>query len=401
MMSEESGIQPAKRMDNFKVHFFAQVAVKILRMQSEGLKVIRLDEGSPDLPPTQEIINELTRSANEPTSHSYQPHKGNQELRQAWASMYQRLYRIELNPEKEILPLIGSKEGVFHFPLAFINPGDVVLIPDPGYITYTRGAIHAEGVPYYLPLKPENGYLPDLDLIPKEILRKARIMWLNYPNNPTSATASLDFFYRVIDFARRNHILVCHDAAYCQITYDHYPSPSILQVEGALTTAVEFNTLSKSHNMAGWRAGVIVGNREAIAAFFPIKTNIDSGHFLPVMQAATVAMTGDQKWIKERNEVYRKRRDILVQALHKNGLMAQVPSASLYIWCPIFPGWTSETFAIELLEKAQVSLTPGTVFGANGEGYVRISLTAPDDQIKEAADRLDKIFNELKGKRPG
>jgi LL-diaminopimelate aminotransferase len=399
-MIEHQTLQPAQRMENYKVHFFAQVAAKISRMQAEGWDVIRLDEGSPDLPPASPIIDALARSASLPTSHSYQSHRGTKELRQAWAGMYNRLYGIHLHPDHEILPLIGSKEGVFHFPLTVINPGDVVLIPDPGYITYTRGTIHAGGIPFYLPLRHENGYLPDLQAIPGDILKKAKLLWLNYPNNPTAAVASLDFFRNVIDFARENQILVCHDAAYSQVTYDHFPAPSILQVEGSREVAVEFNTLSKSHNMAGWRVGALVGNSNALNQFFTIKTNIDSGHFLPILHAAAFAMNDDQEWIKGRNDVYRRRRDRLIQVLHKNGLMAGIPSGSLYIWSPVYPGWKSEEFTNDLLEKARVSFTPGTVFGACGEGYMRISLTAPDDQIDEACKRLDANLGLLRERRP-
>ena len=395
----EINLLPSKRMELFRVHFFAKISAKISAMQAEGLDVIKLDEGAPDLPPPSFIIDALNNSARHSTSHSYQPHRGIGELRQAWSSMYDRLYGVNLDPNQEVLPLIGSKEGVFHFPMVMIDPGDIVLIPDPGYITYTRGAVLAGGEPYYMPLLPENNYLPDLSAIPQEVLKKAKIMWLNYPNNPTSACASLDFFEQVVEFGKINQILVCHDAAYSQIAFDKFPAPSIFQIKGAKEAVIEFNTLSKSHNMAGWRVGVALGNREAIRLLYTLKTNVDSGHFQPIMEAATMAMNGDQTWIKERNEIYCQRRDIIIQSLNNVGLFPEIPSGSLYVWSPIFPGWTSEDFATFLLDEAEVSVTPGTVFGQYGEGFIRISMTASNKSIGEAMERMEKALIRMKERR--
>jgi LL-diaminopimelate aminotransferase len=380
----------ARRMDQFDVHFFASLETKIRRMQTEGCDIIRLDVGSPDLPPAPHIIEALHRSALAPDHHGYQPHTGQPGLRLAWATQYQRVHGVELDPATEIVPLLGSKEGIVHLPLAVLNPGDVALVPDPAYITYARGTLLAGGEPCFIPLRPEADFLPDLDAVSPEVLRRARLLWLNYPNNPTSATAPVEFFARAVEFARRHDILLCHDAAYAQVTFDGYRAPSILEIPGAKEVAVEFNTLSKSHNMPGWRVGALVGNAQVLRAYFTLKTNLDSGHFLPVTQAAEAAMTGDQGWLLERNAVYRQRRDLVIAALHACGLEARIPRASLYVWCPVPQGQSSAAFADRLLEMAHVSVTPGTVFGAHGEGFVRIAFTTSTDRIAEAMQRMAK-----------
>jgi LL-diaminopimelate aminotransferase len=382
-------ISTAARMDNLSAHFFARLIGRIAALQAEGQDVIRLDEGNPDLPPAPHILEALTRSAVDPDHHGYQPHRGTGTLRRAWAKAYYDLYQVELNPDTEIVPLLGSKEGVFHLALAYVNPGDVVLAPDPGYITYTRGALIAGGEIYRVPLLPERGFLPDLSAIPADVLRRSRLMWLNYPNNPTAATATLEFLAQAVDFARQHGLLLCHDAAYALVTFDGKPAPSVLQIPGAKDVAVEFNTLSKSHNMAGWRTGAMLGNAQVVSALYTLKTNADSGHFLPVLEATTAALTGDQTWLWQRNQVYRQRRDLLVSALHHIGLPVLTPAASLYVWSLVPPGWDSTAFATAALEEAHVSFTPGTVFGSRGEGYVRFSITAPLERIAQAAQRLE------------
>jgi LL-diaminopimelate aminotransferase len=383
-------IFPAQRIERLPVNFFTSLGAKITGIQAAGGDVIRLDVGSPDLPPAPQIIEALAKSASAPDRHGYQPHKGSLALRTAWAEMYRRVYAVELDPETEIVPLLGSKEGVFHMMLAWVNPGDIVLIPDPGYITYTSGTTFAGGEPYYLPLRPERDFLPDLKSIPEDIASRAKVLWLNYPNNPTAAVALSGFFEEVTAFAHEYQLLVCHDAAYTQVTFDGYRAPSILSIRGAKEVAVEFNTLSKSHNMAGWRVGAAVGNSRALSALYSLKTNADSSHFLPILEAATLAMTGDQAWLIERNEAYRQRRDVALGALQEIGLHAAKPCASLYVWAPVPSGWSSLDFAAALLDEAHVSLTPGTVFGAGGEGYVRIALTAPTHRVAEAMDRITR-----------
>jgi LL-diaminopimelate aminotransferase len=373
--------------------FFASLGDKIDVLQRRGFDVIHLDIGSPDLPPPAHILEALWRGARRAEAHGYQAHNGTGQLRDAWAEMYARLYSVELDPQAEVLPLLGSKEGIFHLPLAVIDPGDMVLIPDPGYITYTQGARFAGGEPYYLPLLPEGDFLPDLASIPEDILKRARLLWLNYPSNPTAATATLEFFAEVMDFARRHDLLVCHDAAYSQVSFDGFQPPSLLQVPGAKDSAVEFNTLSKSHNMAGWRVGAAVGNPHVLRSLYNLKTNSDSGHFLPVLEAATAAMTGDQGWLVERNATYQERRDLVMQALEALGWKARIPKASLYVWFHVPEGWTSEGFAEAALERAHVSLTPGNVFGVHGEGFMRLSFTEATGRVAEAMDRLVKVWS--------
>ena len=343
----------AHRMESLAPHFFAALDAKITAMQAAGQDVIRLDIGAPDLPPPPPVIDALCRSAANSDKHSYQSHIGPPALRLAWAEMYRRVHGVDLDPLTEIVPLLGSKEGIFHLSLALIDPGDRVLIPDPGYITYTRGALLAGGAPFPLPLRPGRDFLPDLQAIPPEVARQAKILWLNYPNNPTGAIASLTFLAEAVEFARQYDILLCHDAAYAQVTFGGYRAPSILEIPGAKEVAIEFNSLSKSHNMAGWRVGAAVGNAQALRSLYTLKTNADSGHFLPVMEAAIAAMTGDQSWQAGRNEVYRQRRDLVITALHARGLPARSPQAGLYVWCPVPAGQTSVEFATRLLEQAR------------------------------------------------
>lgn len=378
----------AGRMAHLAPHFFAALGARLQALQAEGRDIIRLDEGAPDLPPAPHILEALFSSAASPDAHSYQPHRGPLALRRAWAGQYRRLYGVDLDPEQEITPLLGSKEGIFHLSLAFVEPGDLVLVPDPGYITYTRGALVAGGEVQRMPLLPELGYLPDLEALPPQVLRRVKLMWLNYPNNPTAAVANLAFFTRVVELAHRYGFWVCHDAAYMQVAFDGEQPPSLLQAPGAKEVAVEFNTLSKSHNMAGWRSGALLGNAQVVRALYILKTNADSSHFLPIFEASTAALEGDQSWLLERNEIYRQRRDEVVAGLRRIGLAAPAPRASLYVWSSIPPGWDSVSFASAALEQAGVSLTPGTVFGPGGEGFVRISITQPQARIQQAMERL-------------
>ena len=384
-------ISPSQRMAALSPHFFDALNGRIAALQASGADVIRLDVGSPDMPPAPFIVEALARSAAGPDNHGYQSHQGPPALRQAWAEMYRRVHGVALDPQRQIVPLLGSKEGIFHLMMATVNPGDIVLIPDPGYITYTQGTLFAGGQPYCLPLLAENGYLPDLESIPADVLARARVLWLNYPNNPTAAVAPLEFFAQAVDFAFRHNVLLCHDAAYTQISLEGDPLPSLLEVPGAGEVAVEVNTLSKSHNMAGWRVGAAVGSPAALEMLHKLKINVDSSHFLPILDAAVQAMTGDQSWLAMRNEIYSQRRDRVIAGLRAAGLEPEVPRASLYVWCPIPPGWTSAGFAKAMLEEAHVSLTPGTTFGAHGEGYVRISITTPDERIDEAMQRLSAV----------
>jgi LL-diaminopimelate aminotransferase len=381
-------MEVAERVSNLPPYVFARVGRRIRKLQSQGHDVIRLDIGSPDLPPPAFIIEALARSANDRSHHGYGGFYGTPQLRQAMTTYYQRRFGVELDPETEVATLIGSKEGIANTALAFVNQGDTVLVPDPGYPTYTLGTLLAGGEPYPVPLLPEHGFLPDLEAIPGAVARAARILWLNYPSNPTGAIAPLEFFERAVTFARRFDILICHDNPYCDVTFEGYKAPSLLEVPGAKDVALEFNSLSKTYNMAGWRVGMAVGRAAAVEALARIKTNIDSGIFRAIQDAAVVALTGDQEWLKERNEVYRERRDLILAGLQEVGMRARRPRASLYIWAEAPAGYSSEEFATRLLNQAGISITPGTVFGSNGEGYLRISLGMSTDRIGEALERL-------------
>jgi LL-diaminopimelate aminotransferase len=373
-------------------NFFATLSSRVAELRGSGTDVIRLDIGSPDMPPAPHIVEALSQSAWKTNTHGYQSHRGPEALRDAWAGLYQRLHGVTVDPDGLVL-LLGSKEGVFHLSLALLNPGDVALVPDPSYPTYASGASFAGAEPVSVPLLPENGYLPDLGAIPAEVAQRSKILWLNYPNNPTAAVAPLDFFAQAVEFCRHHQILLCHDAAYTQVTFDGYRAHSVLEVPGANEVAIEFNTLSKSHNMAGWRVGVAVGQPAALAALLKFKTHADSAHFLPVLEAATTALTGDQSWLVDRNTIYADRRDLVINALREMGLNPQVPEASLYVWLPLPEAWTSSSeFVLTLLEQAHVSLAPGTIFGSRGEGYVRISLVQPAERLDEAMDRMKNIL---------
>jgi LL-diaminopimelate aminotransferase len=380
----------SRRMQDLTPQFFASLGEKINTLKASGVDVINFDVGSPDMPPAAHIVEALVDASRQPDTHGYQSPRGTGELRHAWAAYYQREHQLELDPERQILQVLGSKEGIFHLTTALVDEGDVVLIPDPGYVTYTHAALFAGGTPVYLPLRPENGWLPDLDNIPEDILQRAKILWLNYPNNPTAATAPIDFFRKAIDLAKAYDFVVCHDAAYTHITYDGYRSPSILELPGALDVAIEFNTLSKTYNMAGWRVGAAVGNAEVLNSLYMLKTRLDSSHFLPVWHGAIAALCGDQGWVARRNGVYQERRDLMLSGINRLGLHAQTPQATFYVWAQIPEGFSSMRFASELLDATGVSVTPGTVFGNCGEGYVRITLCAPKERIEEALDRMER-----------
>ena len=384
-------MKPANRIINLPPYPFARLGKRIAEMKARGVDVIRLDIGSPDMPPPPPIINALCRSAHDPHHHGYGGYYGIPALRRAMAAYYRRRFGVTLDPDSEIVPLIGSKEGIVNISLAYLDPGDVALVPDPGYAPYSMGAYLAAGRVETFPLLAERNYLPDFAAIPADLADRAKLIWLDYPNNPTGATAPLEFFAEAVAFAREHDLLICHDAPYCDLTYDGYVAPSILQVEGAREVAIEFNSLSKLYNMAGWRVGMAVGNRQAAEALARVKTNIDSGIFRAIQDAAIEALTGDQTWLQERNAIYQERRDIILDGLAAVGIRARKPQASLYVWAPVPAGYTSEAFTSRLLEEQGVSITPGTVFGAHGEGYVRISLGADTDRIREAMERLRKL----------
>lgn len=384
-------MKPAKRAQNIPPLFFATLNRRIAQLTAEGADIIKLDAGSPDLPPVPALIDTLKQSADDPGKHNYAGYAGLPHLRQAVADYYGRRFGVELE-DAELLPLIGSKEGLVNLHLAWLDPGDLSLIPDPAYASYYFAPMLAGGRTEAFDLLPERGWLPNLADIPTDSAKAARMLWLNYPNNPTGAIATLEFFAEAVDFCRQFDILLCHDAPYMDVTFDGYRAPSVLQIPGAKEIAVEFNSLSKTYNMAGWRVGMAVGYRVAIEALATVKTQIDSGIAKPIQDMAAAAMTGDQGWVSERNAVYQERRDLCLATLKKMGLEAELPKGALYIWFRVPAGYTSLDFQTRLLEEAHVSITPGGMYGANGEGWARISLVTKTERLKEALDRLETLM---------
>jgi LL-diaminopimelate aminotransferase len=384
-------VKRANRLLNIPPYPFARWAGHVETALRQGVDVIRLDVGNPDTPPPDEVVEALCRSAHQPDHHGYFSYRGLPALREAIAGYYERRFGVTLDPDTEVVPLIGSKEGIVNMALACLDPGDLVLVPDPGYAPYAMGAALAGAEVYAFPLPPERGFLPDLNAIPSAAADKAILMWLNYPNNPTGATADLEFFTQAVDYARRHGLLLCHDAPYCDVAYDGYVAPSLLQVPGASEVAVEFNSLSKTFNMAGWRVGMAVGNADALASLAQVKSNVDSGLFRPLQEAAIRALSADPAWISARNRVYQERLEIVMDGLDATGMEAARPRAALYVWARVAPGWTFGKFALTLLEQAGVAVASGSFFGPAGEGYVRISVTAPTARIREAMERLRRF----------
>jgi LL-diaminopimelate aminotransferase len=375
-------------MGKIPPYFYANLTRRLAELKEAGLDIIRMDAGSPDLPPAPFIIEALGASAHDPKHHGYMPYSGLPEYRAAWGEFYGRRFGVELDAQTEIVGLIGSKEGVFNLALAYVDPGDVVLVPDPGYAPYAAGARFAGGDVVYMPLLARNRYLPDFSAIPAEALRRTKIMWLNYPNNPTGAVASIDVFVEAVRLAREHGFIVAHDAPYTEITFEGYRAPSLLQVPGAKEVGIEFHSLSKTYNMGGWRVGVACGNPHIVQTLATLKSNIDSSIFRGIQDAAVAALTGDQTWIATRNEHYRRRRDLVVAALRDVGLQVDVPAAAIYVWGRLPEGVDDVDYASRLLEATGVSLTPGSIFGPSGRGYLRVSLCLPDARLNEAMERV-------------
>lgn len=381
-------MKQTRRLANLPPYPFARWSRHIEDARRRGLDPIRLDIGDPDMPPADEVVDALCQSARQPGHHGYPGYRGLAALRAATAEYYQRRFGVTLDPDTQVLPLIGSKEGIVNMALACMDPGDVALVPELGYAPYAMGAALAGADAYTFPLPATRGYLPDLAAIPGEVASQASLLWLNYPNNPTGATADLPFLSQAVAFARQHGLILCHDAPYCDVTYDGYVAPSALQVERALDVTVEFNSLSKTANMAGWRVGMAVGNAEALAALAQVKSNVDSGIFRPLQDAAVRALAVSPEWIAARNRVYQARMEIMLEALHAAGMAVSRPRATLYAWAQVPPGWQSEPFAMALLKQTGVVLAPGPFFGPGGEGFVRLSVTTPTDRLREAMDRL-------------
>jgi LL-diaminopimelate aminotransferase len=378
----------ADRIEKLPPYLFAQISKKVAAKKAEGIDVISFGIGDPDLPTPPHILDALHRAAEEPANHRYPETEGLPDFRRAVAGWYERRFGVTLDPEREVLSLIGSKEGIGHIALCFIDPGDVALVPDPAYPVYGIGTMFAGGEAYTLPLREENGFLPDLDAVPADVAHRAKVLWLNYPNNPTGAVADRGFFERAVAFAKKYDLAVLHDGPYSEVAYDEYVPVSFLQAKGAMDVGVEFHSLSKSYNMTGWRIGMAVGNPRIIDALMRVKSNIDSGVAQAVQRMAIAALEGPQDCIDEHNRIYQARRDKVVEALRKLGLRVTPPKASLYVWAKVPDGMTSAGFAERLLDEAAVIVTPGNGYGEHGEGYVRLSLTLPDDRLDEGLRRI-------------
>lgn len=381
----------SQRLKQIPPYLFAEIDRLKNEMIRRGVDVIDLGVGDPDLPTPPHIVERLKEAAEDPENHRYPSYNGLFLFRRAVSDWYKRRFGVDLDPEREVIALIGSKEGIAHLPLAFVDPGDVVLVPNPAYPVYHIGTIFAGGRPYYMPLLEENGFLPNLEKIPEDIARRAKLIFVNYPNNPTAAVADLDFFERLKRFAKKYNIIVCHDAAYTELSYDGYRPPSFLEVKGSKEIAIEFHSLSKTYNMTGWRIGFAVGNADVIKALKEVKSNIDSGVFQAVQWAAIAALEGSEDAVEKNRRIFQERRDILIDGLRKIGLRVQRAKATFYLWARVPSGYSSASFSRFLLERAGIVTTPGSGFGDAGEGYIRIALTVPKGRIIEAVKRLANL----------
>jgi LL-diaminopimelate aminotransferase len=386
-----STIEKADRIKNLPPYLFAKIDQMKTAMQEKGMDLIDLGIGDPDLPTPPPIITALQDAAKDPKNHRYPSYSGMLEFRAAVSQWYQKRFQVTLDPRTEVISLIGSKEGIAHIPLAYINPQDCVLIPEPGYPVYNTATLFAGGNPYFMPLLKERNFLPDFSAIPEEVLRKAKLMYLNYPNNPTAAVADRSFFVEAVALAREYQFVLCHDAAYTELFFDGYQPGSILEIPGAKEVAIEFHSLSKTYNMTGWRIGFAVGNPEAVAALGQVKTNIDSGVAQAIQVAGMQALLGDQTFLDEMRTTYQERRDVLIVGLKEAGFEVTVPKATFYLWIKTPAGFTSEECTAHLLTNAGIVTTPGNGFGTSGEGFIRMALTVNKERCAEAVERIKKL----------
>jgi LL-diaminopimelate aminotransferase len=384
-------LRTAKRIERLPPYLFAEIDRKVSEARARGADIISFGVGDPDLPTPPHIVDALVAAARDPATHRYPAYTGMPAFRESIAAWYERRFGVKLDPQEEVQPLVGSKEGIFHLPVAFVDPGDVALVPDPGYPVYETGTILAHGEPVLLPLLEGNEFKPDLTSIPPNILDKARVLWLNYPSNPTAACVDVDLFAEAVELCRANDILLAHDAAYTEITFDGYVAPSVIQVPGAMECAVEFHSLSKTFNMTGWRIGWVAGAPKAIEAVKRLKTNIDSGIFDAVQKAGIAALEGPVDFLERTVDTYRRRRDLLCDGLKSMGIVVDPPRGSIYVWVPVPEGHTSESFTTYLLDEADLVVAPGNGYGPTGEGFVRFSLTLGDDRLEEGVERLRRI----------
>jgi LL-diaminopimelate aminotransferase len=380
--------QPSKRLEAMPPYLFAELEKRIADKRAAGIDVISLGIGDPDEPTYPYVVKAMQEAVADPATHQYPSNRGRDDFRQGLAEFYDRRFGVEIDPASEVIPAIGAKECIYNLCFAFLNPDDVALAADPGYPVYTGGPILAEATPHVMPLVPELGFVPDLAAIPPEVAARAGLMFLNYPNNPTGAVVPEGFFEMVVSFAREHEILVVHDNAYSETTYDGYVAPSFLATPGAKEVGVEVFSLSKGYNMTGWRCAAILGNSEAIQTYWKLKTNIDSGLFEAVQIAGVEALRGPQGPLQRMNETYTRRRDLVVDALREIGVEVSPPKGTIYVWAPVPGGHTSTSFAEKVLEEAAVVVSPGSMYGPSGEGFFRIALTAPDHRIEEAVERM-------------
>ena len=387
-MEKKTQFEPAQRLKELPPYVFAEIEAKKQKLEAKGVEIIDLGRGDPDLPTPPHIVQRLKDALQSPGFNRYPSYVGITEFRRAAARWYNKRFGVALDPETEVISLIGSKEGVSHAPMAYVDQGDIALFPDPCFPIFYTSILFAKARPYPMPLLEHNAFLPDLGKIPREVAEGAKLISLNYPHNPTTGVATKDFFSDVIRFAKKYHLVVIQDLAYSEIYFDGYYCPSILEVDGAMDVAIEFHSLSKTYNMAGWRIGFAVGNAELVGYLTVVKTNIDVGIFGPIQVAGVEALEGDQSGVDELRRIYQRRRDILVAGLQEAGLEFKIPQATFYIWVRVPVAYTSASYTDYLLEKAGILVTPGHGFGKTGEGYVRLAFTSPEEELQEAAQRL-------------
>ncbi|MCG2709812.1 MAG: LL-diaminopimelate aminotransferase [Thermodesulfovibrionales bacterium] len=386
-------VQLSDRVKNLPPYLFAAIDKMKQDALAKGIDLIDLSIGDPDIPTPRHIVNAMKKAVENPAHHRYPSYEGMLSYRDAVAGWYKKRFNVSLDPKTEVLSLIGSKEGIGHIPLAFINPGDVVLVPSPGYPVYPVGTLFAGGESHIMPLREANGFLPDFKIIPEDVLKKAKLMFINYPNNPTSATASAGFYKETISLAKKYNIIICHDAAYSEVYYDNEKPISFLEIEGAKDVGIEFHSLSKTYNMTGWRIGFAAGNKDVIAGLGKIKSNLDSGVFQAIQEAAIAAFNTDDSVLSDIRKTYQDRRDALYNGLKGIGFNLIKPKATFYLWAKVPSGFDSSGFVAHLLNKAGVLITPGNGFGAPGEGYVRFALTVPVEKIKETVERIKSVIS--------
>jgi LL-diaminopimelate aminotransferase len=384
-------MKPSRRLEQIQPYPFAQLERKIEEKKAAGIDVISLGIGDPDRPTPEPIVQEMISAVRDPGTHQYPSNRGRAAFREAITGFYERRFGVPLDPDSQVLPALGGKECIYNINFAFLDPGDVALASDPGYPVYTGGPLLANAEPVLMPLVPERGFAPDLDAIPRDRLERARLMFINYPNNPTGAVAPDGLFERAVAFAREHDLLVVHDNAYSEVTYDGYQAPSFLATEGAMDVGVEVFSLSKTYNMTGWRCAALVGNAEAVNHYWRLKTNVDSGMFEAVQLAAVAALSTSRDIVEEACATYQRRRDLVIAALREIGIEIDPPKGTIYIWAPVPAGHTSASFAEEVLERTAVVVSPGSSYGPAGEGFFRISLTVPDNRLLEAVQRMREV----------